>query len=103
MIRVHPANAAYDFDTGFEWAKGIAIGDMQLRTTAEFIRKFLKRGLEKNFAEIDPGSFKAFNSRQKFSGSIQGRPKISNGRVVAAPLGEFVPSKQHIPGLNVAV
>jgi len=48
--------------------------------------------------DTTPGSFKPFSSVQTFSASINGAPKISNGRVVPRPSEIFVPSSRHMPG-----
>jgi hypothetical protein len=52
MIRVDPANTAYDFDPRLEWTKSVAVVHVQLCTTAELAGKFVERRLEKYLTKM---------------------------------------------------
>src|SRR5919198_695613 len=49
MIRMHPPKTAYDFDTGLEWTKRIAINYVQLGPATEFAVELVKSWLEEHF------------------------------------------------------
>ena len=59
MIRIDPANAAYDFDAGLEWTKSVAVGHVQLCTAADLVEKFVKRRLKKHLTKMRAREFEA--------------------------------------------
>ena len=57
MIRVDPANAAYDFDTCLERAKRIAINYVELGAATQFTGELVKSWLKERFTKICPRKF----------------------------------------------
>src|SRR5215470_12030040 len=100
MIRVHPANAAYDLNTGFKGTKGIALSHVQLCATAELAREFVERRLEKHLTKMRARKFEAIQfATEFFRVNPRGTENFERpGR--AAPLGNVCAFEQAHSGIN---